>query len=293
MMKKVITIAICVLVLGNFALAHWDENNPEDLERAKWIQLPDRTPNGLDVKAGTVWGDPNKFKILADDFECVETGPITDIHIWGSWKDDVLPVQGTGANPVPDPANIVFFLGIWDDIPDPDGPGGEWSMPGQRLWNGTFAPGDFSVRPAFTGPEGWYDPNQTHYFPNNHFLAYQYNFLINPTEAFRQEGTTTDPKVYWLSVDVDVLDENQEAEFGWKTSMDHWNDDAVWSDWTWVPDPLGGGEWILAPWQELRYPPGHPQEFESIDLAFVITPEPATMTLLALGGLCLIRRRRR
>jgi hypothetical protein len=62
--------------------------------------------------------------------------------------------------------------------------------------------------------------------------------------------------------------------------MDHWNDDAVWAD-------SGQG-----PWNELRYPYGHPFEGESIDLAFAITPEPATIVLLGLGGVFIRRRKK-
>ena len=50
----------------------------------KWLQVPDTTPNGLDVKAT----DP---KQLADDFRCTATGPITQVRIWASWLNDLLP----------------------------------------------------------------------------------------------------------------------------------------------------------------------------------------------------------
>ena len=52
---------------------------------AKWVQLPDMTPMGLDVKAT----QPN---IVADDFLCTKTGAITNIQVWGSWLGDC----GTG-----------------------------------------------------------------------------------------------------------------------------------------------------------------------------------------------------
>jgi hypothetical protein len=59
---------------------------------------------------------------------------------------------------------------------------------------------------------------------------------------------------------------DQEAVFGWKTSVDHWNDDAVW------------GEGVDPPpqWNELIYPPGHPWMGESIDLAFGLVSEEIT-----------------
>ncbi|MGQ9573346.1 MAG: DUF7901 domain-containing protein [Chloroflexota bacterium] len=75
--------------------------------------------------------------------------------------------------------------------------------------------------------------------------------------------------IYWLDVQAD----SDEGLFGWKTSLDHWNDDGAWASGT---DPVGP-----TAWSELVYPPGHPMEGQSIDLAFAIrgeemvTPPPA------------------
>ncbi len=300
-MKNATVIAICVLISVGPAMADWDETQP-----AKWVQLPDREPTGMDVKVGlslvpgTV--EPVK-KVIADDFLCKETGFITDIHIWGSWKYDELPwFQGAAGGTVgPDPGGLAFKLGIWSDVPaevDATGQVIRHSEPGQELWSQSFDPGQVAVRDAFQGPEGWYDPNSGDFFPDNHQMAFQYNFFIDEADAFKQEGGPAPGEeiVYWLSVDVDVLDMQQAAEFGWKTSQQHWNDDAVFQDLIWIDDPgmpNGGFFQPVTDWAELRYPDGHPFEGQSIDMAFVITPEPATMTLLAIGGLCILRRRRK
>jgi len=159
------------------------------------------------------------------------------------------------------------------------------SHPGQLLWSQSFDPHTYQVREAFQGPEDWYDPNRGAFDNDNHQIAYQYNFLIDPARAFEQEGAPGAPVIYWLSVGVEVFDIEQIAEFGWKTSMQHWNDDAVWRDEI--------GSTAPSPWNELRYPDLHEFQGESIDLAFVITPEPATMMLLAAGSLCLLRKRRK
>jgi hypothetical protein len=92
-------------------------------------------------------------------------------------------------------------------------------------------------------------------------------------EPFIQEQDT----IYWLSVTV-WPDDPMTQTPGWKTSQDHWNDKAVWFD----EIPAGGR------WRELTDPvTGQP-----LDMAFVIAPEPATLSLVGISVLCLLRRRR-
>ena len=120
--------------------------------------------------------------------------------------------------------------------------------------------GEFQARIWEEGiNEGWFEPPFSYEFPGDH-VCWQYNFFIDEAEAFWQEGTVDNPIVYWL--DVQAIPEDTQAWFGWKTSLDHWNDDAVWGT---------GEEPYQGPWYELIYPDGHPMYSESIDLAFVIT----------------------
>jgi hypothetical protein len=265
-MKRLITtICLCVLFATSTALADWDIGDPN-----KWVQLPDLSPAGMDVLA-------THPKVLADDFLCSETGLITDIHIWGSWLNDLLPKNPQG---LPDPTQVGFRLSIHSDIPA--GLPGEYSRPGQLQWGVYFDPGDFVVRQyANDLPEGWYNPNTGEYILQADSIVWQYNFFIDPLAAFEQKGSAANPVVYWLDVEAFPISEpgTPEPLFGWKTSLGHWNDDAVWGD-----SPSG-------PWNELRYPSGHQYEEQSIDFAFAITPEPATIALLGLGALSLIRRK--
>jgi hypothetical protein len=53
---------------------------PEDGHKMHYPQLPDET--GWDVNGSLPL-------ILADDWQCSETGPVKDIHWWGSWKDGI------------------------------------------------------------------------------------------------------------------------------------------------------------------------------------------------------------
>ena len=52
----------------------------------KWEQPPDKTNNGIDIRCDRRDGVP---RILADDFNCVATGPITKVTLWGSWRNDI------------------------------------------------------------------------------------------------------------------------------------------------------------------------------------------------------------
>jgi hypothetical protein len=74
----------------------------EDYE-TKHVQLPDLT-----LKAMAVRVVPDL--LMADDFLCIRTGPITDIHLWMSWMNDIVDPQ------------VSFRLSIWSDVPACAGP---------------------------------------------------------------------------------------------------------------------------------------------------------------------------
>ena len=80
-------------------------------------------------------------------------------------------------------------------------------------------------------------------------------------------------EAYWLDISA-FIEDPQETHWGWKTSYLHWEDDAVWGH-------LGANDW---------QPLHDPRTGETLDMAFVITPEPASICLLGLG-LVLLRRR--
>jgi hypothetical protein len=274
-MKKLITICLAVTMISaisGVANADWNPRDP-----AKWVQLPDLTTNGIDVLASNP-------KVLADDFACTANGPITDIHLWGSWSHDILPLNAAGG---PDPTKVGFSLSLRTDIPagtlNDAGAPSDFSTPGELLWQKYFNPGEFAVN-LYAGQltEGWYNPNTGIYEAEGDTQVWQYNFLINPLQAFVQEGSPTHAVIYWLEVEAFPVFEPGAAPplFGWKTSTDHWNDDAVWAD-----TPTGT-------WSELIYPKGNDYEGMSMDLAFVITPEPTTICLLGLGSLALISRKK-
>lgn len=239
---------LAVLLAAGLAMpaaADWDIG---DGHKMHFPQLPD--PNGWDVNA-------TYYTAVADDWMCSETGEVLDIHVWGSWFGDQV-----GA--------IEFFhIAIWDDVPA--GVGGPFSTPGNRLWHNDFYAGDWTERYWGSGDQGWYDPTTGLFEESNHSDTYQYNFYIDPLDAFVQEQGN----IYWLEVSA-KLPLGAAEQWGWKTSVDHWNDDATWHE---APGGLD--------WYEIR----DPITTDSLDMAFVITPSPGAYLLLGMAGL--VRRRRR
>ena len=216
----------------------------EGLGGFKWVQPPDTSPLGIDVMA-------TEPLILADDFLCDRRSLITRIRIWASWKNDQIPG---------DPRNVRFTLSFHSDIPA--GPNGEFSRPGDVLWIYNAPPFSYQANLVHQGPEGWWDPRNPfgYLFPGDQMI-WEYIFDIPTAQAFCQQGSPNAPIVYWLDVQAKPMGGPSTAQFGWKTSPQHWNDDAVWGQ---GPEPYPG------PWNELRYPMGHEMMGQSIDLAFAL-----------------------
>lgn len=245
-------LGVALVLAGPPAAADWQ---PADGHKMHFPQLPDL--DGWDVNA-------SGGKRLADDWRCSQTGPVSDIHFWGSWAFGQTGIINA------------FNITIYSD--DPVGPGGtdpanNFSKPDQILWQYTAE--DFNIVPIDPpSTQGWYDPPST-VRPGDHSAFFQYNIDLLPNPFTQLAGT-----VYWLGINANVSN----GTWGWKTADVmlypapytgmHFMDDAVWR--------TGVG-----PWQELF----DPQLGESLDLAFVITPEPATLALLLAGGALLLRRR--
>ncbi len=246
MRKIVLIVAAAALAFGYAtapAAADW---MPGDGHKMHYPQLPD--PNGWDVDTTT--------DFIYDDWQCTGSGPVSDIHFWASSQND-------GGGPL---ARII--VEIWSDLPadDPLNTNG-FSQPGGKLWEHTFFPADWTVAGPWSGNQGWYAPNPGTVIPNDHFNYQQFNFDNFDDPFYQDEGT-----IYWLGIHT-VPVSAEDAPWGWKTTQDHWNDDAAYY--------YGG-------WNELR----DPQTLESLDMAFVITPEPGTLILFAIGGLFVARRRK-
>ena len=157
--------------------------------------------------------------MLADDWMCTESGTIDDIHFWGSWIDG-------------NPGTINgFTISIYADVPaDPQDPT-SYSRPGTLLWGPRYFTDylEVAITPDPQAWEGWYNPLDGSILPNNHDNYLQYN-IVDIVEPFVQEEGT----IYWLAITADVEPEATPKTWGWKSSIIHWNDDAVIQELDWV-----------------------------------------------------------
>jgi len=190
-----------------------------------------------------VW---DSVSTLADDFVCTNPGPITDIHLWGSFYNDLAFTN-----------TINFWLGIFDDVPV--GPGNTYSHPGTNLlWQQWFAPGQYAENFWGTGQESFFDPVSFSTSPETNVWYY----CFYPTNPFAQLGTAAASKTYWLAVFAEFgsVIGNNLNRFGWKTTTNIHNDISVYTGWAgYIPtnNPV---------WTQTLLPTGAP-----LDLAFMLT----------------------
>ncbi|MBN2475172.1 MAG: PEP-CTERM sorting domain-containing protein [Pirellulales bacterium] len=251
----VATVASALVILSVLpAAADWDVG---DDYKMHYPQLPD--PQGWDIRC-TLAGVGVRLT-LADDWQCRQSGDVTDIHFWFSVREDFLP-----SAPL---AGEIAYFSIYEDVPADQSETG-YSMPGEVLWSSPFSPDQVAVRHWGMGLQGWYDPiaDPALVVPNDHHNIYQANIEGIASPFYQEAGNT-----YWLGLTILTM-EPQSPEYGWKTSRDHWNDAAVYDFGPVIPDdPVF--------WRELR----EPATGAAFDLAFVIVPEPSTLAMLLAAGL--------
>lgn len=173
---------------------------PGDRHKMHFPQLPDLS--GWDVH-GT------QPMILGDDWRCSQSGWVKDIHFWGSWRNGV---QGQISS---------FKLRIFTDVPA--GPSVPFSHPGTLLWEREVS--TFNCT-AFSSPvpEGWYDPKTGFFVHPDHIEYFQYDIILPQPDWFLQSFGT----IYWLCIEAKIVD-TVNTRWGWKSSVEHFNDDAVWA----------------------------------------------------------------
>src|SRR5579859_1304159 len=90
----------------------------------KWLQPPDFSDpyNSLLLTTASPY-------VLGDDFPCTNSGPITDIRLWGSFFNANDLYLG----------DLAFTFTIWSDAPS-----GSSRQPGNALWTQTFQPSQYN-----------------------------------------------------------------------------------------------------------------------------------------------------
>ncbi len=253
-------ISLLLALAARPVRADWPNTNA-----TKYVQLPDTSALGYNVLAArpVAGSAPGKAIILADDFPCIRTGPITDIHIWASWLGDA------GTANVPD---IPITLAIWSDVAATTNADGQAvpSHPGQRLWSQNFLPGGplpghyeiqpWPPMPLTTQPFWSPDPPPAGAILGTDHIVWQYNFYPDAANIFVQQGTPSNPVMYWLSVTAGNIIES----FGWMTAATNAYDNAVFGHLDSTGTPLND-------WNELISPPTPGQVSRSLDLAFALT----------------------
>ena len=174
----VATASVALSLLASVAWADWHSGQEHKMH---FPQLPDKT--GFDVNFTAP-------RVIADDWRCSQTGPVSDIHFWFSARQDWLNLQ------LPLDAQITnVHVSIHADVPV--GPGNPYSHPGQLLWQRDFKVNEVAIRQVGLGPQWWYDPATGIVAANDHQKIYQCNIIQIAEPFYQKKGT-----IYWLDVSV-------------------------------------------------------------------------------------------
>lgn len=223
----------------------------------KWSQPPEPlAPQAPYVF--TAWNELSSMhlrKMLADDWQCGDSHPITGFHWWGSfqgWTESLLPSEQP----------LAFHIGIWTDAPAQfPTPSANVGHPSTLLWETYCTAWAWNVAGFDRDPRGLRQDE----------TCFQFTCLISQDEWFypmvdRQTTST----VYWVSITAvyDTGTMTPQHAWGWTTRPHHFNSDAVQILNTSRPG-TGGTSWppsIGSQWADgkrIEYPPN-----VSWDMAF-------------------------
>jgi len=244
-----------LLALAPAALADWDHD-------VKWDQLEPYVATMFDLQPSYV---SDTVQIVADDFECFETGYITDIEFYGN---------------CPSPESLsAFRITFWSDCASAAG------RPGALLE-------DLTVAPAGGDGIGWQIIDEG----TNSYL-FKINLPVD--DWFVQEQGNT----YWIGIQGLLSGNSRFMWCSRALEADAMVDDAViaknvmtpssgdWDELVWANTILGNivvGAGGLTQYDTI---------LKSADMSFRLTgtaiPEPATLTLLCAAGALLLSRFKR
>gem|GEM_PF-5043293 len=234
--------------------------NPDPI---KWSQPVVEYQPGLQPPVFLGWDERSLYKmppICADDWECTDERPVTDVHWWGSFVG--------WTQPQPPQLPRAFHLAIWTDVPA--GPNNPFSHPGVMVWE--------HFCNTYTWNFAGYDYDPRHQTENE--ACFQFHQYLPREKWFYQDPGPQGRNVYWLSIAAIYDEPEVQYPWGWKTRPHFFNDDAVriWQ----VFDPAGNSGW--PPHVGWLWAQGQPIVWEgkSWDLAFELTttaPQVGTLTI--------------
>ena len=257
----------------------------------KWSQPPVVLDPNDDPPVIQGWDELSNFNmpVVADDWQCDDDRPVTDIHWWGSYFK--IDAAGGGGHipwtqPIPPALPRRFHIGIWTNIPDPNvNDPNTYSRPDLLIWENycdnyvwNFAGYDRDPRKYPDDPvgAGGTATEPGHDEPMD--ATFQFTQLLSQDEWFYQEPSDDpcNPTVYWLSIAPIWDDDEPEWQWGWKTRLPKWNDDAVSitqaAPWWWPV--VGSTTWVSG--VPVQHPPYPDTDSVSWDVAFELTTnEPA------------------
>ncbi len=211
--------AAVILVLGmvQFTVAQ------NEVGHLKWSQPPVETDPVLGSPIYCGWDEPSlhtatsaaasPWKVVADDFRCLGSMPITSIRWWGSynnWSGSTLPANKP----------IAWRIAFWSNTPADSSI--NFSRPGRLLWQVEVSAD--RVYQARAGIDSFPDkPSDT---------CFQYYVQLSSDEYFWQnqfiDAAGADPgqHIFWISISA-IYTSSLANPWGWKTRPRHWMDNAV------------------------------------------------------------------
>ncbi|MCX7022978.1 MAG: hypothetical protein NTW26_12040, partial [bacterium] len=226
---------------------------PTLLPGVKWSQLPDMQ-FGYDVNSFR-WEIPGEEQgvRVADDFLCTDGSNITHIRWWGSYpgysEDTDAPVSPPGC------PNRSFQVN-WYEYTHP----GSFSRPGTILASSSCE----VYRETWLGTvPAWGEETSGCWFQYTDQWEHEFQYESCLPCPFSQ----TAGYYYFVSIEAVYNNLCGSNYWGWKTNLDHWNDDAAEK---WTTDGL---QW--SDWSELTYRcGGHPRSGQTLDMAFELLSGP-------------------
>ena len=190
--------------------------DPVDPDFVNCSQLPNMTSNGYDFSSETLVPS-----VVADDFQCTDPRPVTDIHWWGSYYtvspgpydinsdhhlDPSFP--GPGLTPVMPNTLSGFIITFYTDVPAGVDPVMPYSHPGQPLVSCPV-----QMNQVQSNLHGVIDRNGNGIVGDDGDEAvWQYN--LNLFDPFVQDPGT----IYWLSIvalNGDPVQNPNSIQWGW------------------------------------------------------------------------------